>query len=439
MTVVMKFGGSSVVDAAAIDRVCAIVGAQRAAGNVPVVVVSALGGVTDALLALAASARLGDSATVGAGLEALSRRHHDQARALGVGGDTVLRDALDRQVESLGSTLADIRASAEDHDARLDAVAAVGEILSSRLVAAAMAQRGLAAAWVDARDLVITDDRFTRAAPLMDDIAAAAQTSVQPLVSAGTIPVLGGFVGRTVDGHTTTLGRGGSDYSASVVGAAIHAVEIQIWTDVDGMLTADPRIVADAEVVPHLSFAEAAELAYFGAKVLHPSTIFPAISRNIPVRILNTMRPDQPILTVRGLHKRFGSLVVAADVNLDVHPYRLHSLIGPNGAGKTTFFNMLTGLLRADAGQIMFDGHDITQLPVHRRIRLGLGRSFQILSVFRNLTTFENVRVAVQARSAQQNSLWRDAYAIEEINARTWSLLAAVGLEDRAAEPCANL
>ena len=151
------------------------------------------------------------------------------------------------------------------------------------------------------------------------------------------------------------------------------------------------------------------------------------------------MAPDQPILTVRGLHKRFGSLVVAADVHLDVHPYRLHSLIGPNGAGKTTFFNMLTGLLRADTGLIHFAGHDISQLPVHRRIRLGLGRSFQILSVFRNLTTFENVRVAVQARSPEQNSLWRDAYDIEPINARTWSLLAAVGLEDRAAEPCANL
>ena len=151
------------------------------------------------------------------------------------------------------------------------------------------------------------------------------------------------------------------------------------------------------------------------------------------------MPTDRPILTVRGLHRRFGSLVVASDVQLDVFPYRLHSLIGPNGAGKTTFFNMLTGFLRPDAGRIAFDGHDITHLPVHRRIRLGLARSFQILSVFRNLTTFENVRVAVQARSNRQNSLWRDAYAIEAINTRTWSLLAAVGLEHRAAEPCANL
>ena len=147
----------------------------------------------------------------------------------------------------------------------------------------------------------------------------------------------------------------------------------------------------------------------------------------------------RPVLQVRGLHKRFGSLIVAADVQLDVFPFRLHSLIGPNGAGKTTLFNMLTGLLRADAGKIRFDGKDITALPVHRRIRLGLSRSFQILSVFRTLTTFENVRVAVQAQSAQRHALWRDAYSLEDVNAHTWSLLAAVGLEDRAAEPCANL
>ena len=167
----------------------------------------------------------------------------------------------------------------------------------------------------------------------------------------------------------------------------------------------------------------------------------PRPERIVPFRdaVSPDLRADQPILTVRGLHKRFGSLIVAGDVHLDVHPCRLHSLIGPNGAGKTTFFNMLTGLLRADAGEIRFDGRVITNLPVHRRIRLGLSRSFQILSVFRNLTTFENVRVAVQARSDRQNALWRDAYRLAEVNARTWSLLAAVGLDERAAEPCANL
>ena len=149
--------------------------------------------------------------------------------------------------------------------------------------------------------------------------------------------------------------------------------------------------------------------------------------------------PGMPLLTVRGLNKRFGSLVTAQDLNLEVHPFRLHSFIGPNGAGKTTFFNMLTGLLRADSGEVRFGEHDITRLPVWRRVRLGLGRSFQILSVFRTLTAFENVRVAVQAHSRYAGSLFRDAYALAEVNRRTWSLLAAVGLADRAAEQCENL
>jgi aspartate kinase len=304
--VVMKFGGSSVVDAVAIDRVSRIVAAEQGRGSVPVVVVSALGGVTDALLALAHAAHRGDSTTVAAGLESLSRRHHEQARALGVGEDVVLRRALEDQFTTLAATLNAIQPRVDTVEPSLDSVAATGELLSSRLVAAAMSQRGLPATWVDARDVVITDDRFTRAVPLMDEITTAATMAVQPLVEAGTIPVIGGFVGRTVDGRTTTLGRGGSDYSASLVGAAIRAAEIQIWTDVDGMLTADPRVVAEAEVVPQLSFAEAAELAYFGAKVLHPATIFPAVSRNIPVRILNSMRPDQPGTLITGDAARDG-------------------------------------------------------------------------------------------------------------------------------------
>ncbi len=149
--------------------------------------------------------------------------------------------------------------------------------------------------------------------------------------------------------------------------------------------------------------------------------------------------PMRPILTLRGVSKRFGSLVTARDIDLDVYPCRLHSLIGPNGAGKTTLFNMLTGMLRANAGEIRFEGQDITRLPAHRRTRLGISRSFQILSVFPNLTTFENVRVAVQVKSPHRNALLRDAHALAAVNARAWSLLDAVGLADRAAEPCASL
>lgn len=286
----MKFGGSSVVDAAAIDRVIGIVQAQRERGFAPVVVVSALGGVTDTLLSLGHAARASDAAAVTAGVETLIQRHRDQAVRLGVEwgplkerfapcvGD--LRSALD-MIQRQGAT-----------DRPLDVIAATGELLSSQLLAAAMTARGLDAAWVDARDVVKTDDRYTCAAPLTEPTDAACAAVVIPLLSAGQLPVLGGFIGRAPDGSTTTLGRGGSDYSASIVGAAIGAAEIQIWTDVDGMLTADPRIVYDAEVVKHLSFNEASELAYFGAKVLHPSTIFPAVSRSIPVRILNSRRPD---------------------------------------------------------------------------------------------------------------------------------------------------
>ncbi len=203
-----------------------------------------------------------------------------------------LLPALDRHFDDLRAALTEIEQRRSADPLLLDVIAAAGELLSSRLVAAALAARGLPSAWVDGRDVIVTDARHTCAAPMMDETAVAAVARIEPVLAEGKVPIFGGFIARTPEGVTTTLGRGGSDYSASLVGAAIHAEEIQIWTDVDGMLTADPRIVDEAEVVPHLSFAEAAELAYFGAKVLHPSTIFPAVSRNIPVRILNSHRPQ---------------------------------------------------------------------------------------------------------------------------------------------------
>jgi len=291
-SVVMKFGGSSVVDASAIRRVIRIVAAERDRGRVPIVVVSALGGVTDRLLALAEEARLGHEAEVESGTADLRRRHSAEAAPLGADQDASLIPAIESQFAHLHSLFQAIEDCRAAEPRALDAIAASGELLSSRLVAAAMAAAGLPAVWVDARDVILTDDRHTSAAPLVTEIAAATHARLDPLLTAGSIAVMGGFIGRAPDGSTTTLGRGGSDYSAALVGAGIGADEIQIWTDVDGMLTADPRIVNDAEVVPHLSFAEAAELAYFGAKVLHPSTIFPAVSRNIPVRILNSHRPE---------------------------------------------------------------------------------------------------------------------------------------------------
>lgn len=292
--VVQKFGGTSVADPDAIRRLTEIVRAARSRDRRgPAVVVSAMSGVTDALLGIAAAAgdARGDEALARAGQ--LRDRHLDAAHALVADG---ARQALDGFItEQCDQLVAIVRALAVLHEVSprtLDVVAAMGELLSSRLVADALAQAGLPATWVDARRAIVTDAEYTRAAPLMAETRAALQASVTPLLEAGRVPVLGGFVGATREGQTTTLGRGGSDYSGALVGAGIDATEIQIWTDVDGMLTADPRVVERPRLVPQLSFAEAAELAYFGAKVLHPSTILPAVERDIPVRILNSRRPD---------------------------------------------------------------------------------------------------------------------------------------------------
>jgi aspartate kinase len=297
---VLKFGGTSVKDAAAIARLIDIVRRARelAAGRRsrpygPIVVVSALSKVTDALLTIAARASDGDTAEVTRLIEELRRRHYDTAA--GVVRDRARRaslvPALDGDLAEL-ATLAHALVALRDASPRLqDAMAAIGELLSSRIVAAALEDAGLPARWVDAREVLITD-ASTPALPNMELTRERCAAVLQPLVAADALPVLGGFIGATASGVTTTLGRGGSDYSASIFGVCTGAAEIQIWTDVDGMLTADPRVIEGTRTVAHLSFDEASELAYFGAKVLHPSTIIPAVSENIPVRILNSTRPD---------------------------------------------------------------------------------------------------------------------------------------------------
>jgi aspartate kinase len=292
--VVQKFGGTSVADPVAIRRLIEIVRTARARdGRGPAVVVSAMSGVTDALLAVAAAAGSSRSDDALARVEQLRQRHLAAANELVSGAPlaTVVAQVADT-FEQLSAVVRALAVLREVSPRTLDVVAAMGELLSSRIVAAALVEAGVPAEWVDARRAIVTNDDHTRAAPLMRETTAALRASVVPVLDAGHVPVLGGFVGATAEGHTTTLGRGGSDYSGALVGAGIDAAEIQIWTDVDGMLTADPRIITAPRLVPRLSFAEAAELAYFGAKVLHPSTILPAVQRDIPVRILNSMRPE---------------------------------------------------------------------------------------------------------------------------------------------------
>ena len=305
--IIMKFGGTSVADRAAIERLVSIVRAARQAAiqpesadwRGPVVVVSALGGVTDRLLGLAAEAGAGDVEGARENINALEARHLDVAGVVMDDGERRRLEALIRaEFDELGRVVSALGVLREVTPRWLDAIAATGEIISSRMVAAALASHGLPSAWVDARRVLVTTEDHMGAAPLEAETTAALAATVDPLLASRKIPVIGGFVGATRAGVTTTLGRGGSDFSASIVGACLAAEEIQIWTDVDGMLTADPRVVRDVRVVPHLSFAEASELAYFGAKVLHPATIQPAVGRNIRVRILNARRPEDPVGTL---------------------------------------------------------------------------------------------------------------------------------------------
>src|SRR5215475_5642339 len=193
-----------------------------------------------------------------------------------------------------------------------DTVVAMGELASSRIVAAAFEEQSLPAVWVDAREVLVTDGEHTAAAPDMAATAGKAAQNLAPITARRQIPVLGGFIAATAAGVTTTLGRGGSDYSAAIFGACLDVCEIQIWTDVDGMLTADPRVVPSPRVVPQLSFAEASELAYFGAKVLHPATILPAVTKNIPVRILNSRQPQNPGTLITASVERAGHLAALA-------------------------------------------------------------------------------------------------------------------------------
>jgi len=291
----MKFGGTSVADPDAINRLIGIVERQKAKstnGTAPVVVVSALAGVTDKLVAIAQLAEEGEGARAAAEIEALLERHLDVASAVTGASRAKLLQEVRCEFQELTGLVHALAVLREVSPRSRDAVHATGEIVSSRIAAAAFADRGVESVWLDARRVLVTDAEHTAAAPDIDATCERAQAMIAPEAAAGRVTVVGGFIGATASGVTSTLGRGGSDYSAAIFGACLDADEIQIWTDVDGMLTADPRIVAQPRVVPQLSFSEASELAYFGAKVLHPSTILPAVAKNIPVRILNSRRPE---------------------------------------------------------------------------------------------------------------------------------------------------
>jgi aspartate kinase len=290
--IVMKFGGTSVESAAAIERVACIVKAR--VGRHPIVIVSAMGKTTNRLLALAQLAIKGKRDEYIWQLHDLRDFHSREARqVVPLAHRAELDRTLDDHFQEMTELIKGIAVLGELTPRTVDAISSYGERLSSYIVSLAFEHHGIPSLHVDARRLIVTDHRHTQAAPIFAETYRRL-AEVLPPFAQDKVVVMGGFIGATEEGVTTTLGRGGSDFTASIVGAGVAADEIQIWTDVDGMLTADPTILPGGHRVKTISFAEAAELAYFGAKVLHPSTVIPAIERNIPVLILNSRRPDVP-------------------------------------------------------------------------------------------------------------------------------------------------
>jgi aspartate kinase len=332
--IVIKFGGTSVGDADRVANAIDIVAERR--DRQPVVVVSALAGVTNDLVAASEAARTKDAARAKAIIDAVRQRHEDVALRLVQHKSDFLESFLrnlDRQIEEINTILRGFALLGEITPRARDKVAAIGEKLSCVLFAYTMTLRMLPGEPVDPEQVIVTDDNFCGATPRMDLTRIAAQRELLPLLERKLIPVIGGFVGRSdVDGATTTLGRNGSDYSAAILANALGADEVQIWTDVDGLLTCDPRVVPTARVIDRLSFDEAAELAQFGAK-LHPKTLEPAVEANIPVRVLNTHNPASPgtLITRQGSTESSGPRSIARKKGISVIDVRSNRMLGTHG------------------------------------------------------------------------------------------------------------
>lgn len=290
--IVLKFGGTSVGTLERVQNAASIIEAQPAPRAA---VVSAAGGVTNLLLESASRAAAGDIDAAYAIVDEIAGRHFGIIEGIQSAAERQqASDLVDGLHQELRQSLAQVNASGECSRQLSDRIVSVGERSMSVIVAATLRDRGTPATHVFANDVIATDDRHGNARPDRHRTREQAEAVVRPLLDAGQTVVMTGFIGAAPNGEITTLGRGGSDYSATLLGAALLASEVQIWTDVPGVLTADPRLVSSARVVPQISFDEAQELAHFGAKVLHPRTIRPAVALDIPVRILSTFAPQEP-------------------------------------------------------------------------------------------------------------------------------------------------
>ena len=288
---VMKFGGTSVGQADRMQRVADIVQEHSRSAEV-MVVVSAMGGVTDMLIRAATEASHGDREHWKSVRRELAGRHRQVADSLPAGEQATVLPRLAEHVSDFENLCSGFSLVREITPRAMDTLSSLGELMSATLMAAILRSRGVGAEAVDATELIVTDDNFGNATPLFDETATKTRQRVAAVRRRGAVPVITGFRGATREGLCTTLGRGGSDYSATIIGGALDADEVWIWTDVDGVMTADPRLVPTARIIPEISYREAIELSFFGAKVLHPKTILPVMKKRIPVWIKNSFNPS---------------------------------------------------------------------------------------------------------------------------------------------------
>jgi aspartate kinase len=353
LLIVMKFGGTSVGSVEALQNVITIVRDARTKGQQLVMVVSAMSGVTNLLLEAAHKAEAGDEAIAHRVRAEIAHKHSEVT--LHFLGQTAEREQvmarLDELLDEFESLCHGIRVLGELTPRALDVIGGLGERLSVIQVAAILNRAGLPAQAVVATELIVTDRRFGSAVPLIEPTAVKSKGQLQPILSAGQVPVVTGFIGATEDGIQTTLGRGGSDYSATILGRALQADEVWIWTDVNGVMTADPRVVTTAHPITHLSYAEISELSYFGAKVLHSQAIRPARRMDIPVRILNTFEPDNPgtVITAEARDNGRAVKAVTAIKNMSLLTVEGPGMIGIPGVAGRTF----TAVARTDTNVLM--------------------------------------------------------------------------------------
>jgi aspartate kinase len=380
--IVMKFGGSSVESAGAIERVASIVKAR--VERHPIVVVSAMGKTTNRLLAIAEAAIEGKRDEYIRQLHDLRDFHSREARQVTpLAQRAELDRTLDEHFQELTELVKGIAVLGELTPRSIDAISSYGERLSSYVVSLAFGYFGLPTVHVDSRKVIVTDHRHTQAAPLYPETYRRLAQTLPPL-AAEKVVVMGGFIGATVTGVTSTLGRGGSDFTASIVGAGVCAEEIQIWTDVDGMLTADPTVLPGGHRVKTISFAEAAELAFFGAKVLHPATVIPAVERNIPVLILNSRRPEVPGTRIVSQAVRCRNVVKSIACKKNVTLVNVHS----------TRMLMAHGFLRR-----IFEVFDRHETPVDMvatsevNVSLTIDNTARIENIRKELSEFSEVAI----------------------------------------------